>query len=560
MRFIKTGIPSTRSSAPFCIFLILFGMVFAGFGGYFIYGNIKTIWRGTKLEGVVVKMEMRRSSDGSTYVPIVEFVYQGRTFRKEAKISAGYRAFKTGERIFIYYDPGSPGKILIHGQFRIWGFGSIFLLTGLGVSSFGIFTWLKFNRLRYIFEHGKKYPGKILSIIEKGGVRRNDLGQLKNTFKVEFEWYPPGSGKIVASKKNVFLPVFPQPHQAGDDLLIFADPRNPKNFALDPGRSFPPTSRAQKTDPSILEEESFERNRIKNFSPQSQTSAPGWISVFFGLPFAGAGAFVVMIGTGVVEVDPPSLHPPYWTLTAIGSMFAVAGTFLIGNGFASVIAKRRVNERKRMNPSQPWFWDYQWDPNGFSENKGKQVLRLFIAIGFFAAFMAPFNWWAFFLKNSPVMIKIIAGIFDAVILLGAGIAFYKLFQFLKYGNSRISFASFPYFLGDSMALTLEGMPDRLDKIQINLRYVEEAYETSGTGNNRSARVVGYELFGKERILSGREIVSPKMFSMNWTLPENQAMVTRLSSRPLRYWQLEVKADTPGIDYHSRFLLPVYAKP
>ena len=36
--------------------------------------------------------------------------------------------------------------------------------------------------------------------------------------------------------------------------------------------------------------------------------------------------------------------------------------------------------------------------------------------------------------------------------------------------------------------------------------------------------------------------------------------TRLSDRPPRYWELEVAANTPGLDLQARFLLPVYAEP
>lgn len=386
MKFNKTGISSTGSSAPFCIFLILFGMVFAGFGGYVIYGNIKIILNGEKLKGVVVNYETKSSSDGNTYAPIVKFKYQGKTLQKEAKIYTSSRSFNIGERVAIYYDPGDPRKILIRGYFRIWGFGSIFLMTGLGVSSLGIFIWLKFKRLRYILEHGKIYPGKILSIIEKVGARRNDLGQLKNTFKVEFEWSPPGSGKTVVNKKNVFLPVFPQLHQAGDELLIFADPRNPKNFELDPGTSFPPTSRPQNIDHSYPEEAFFTRDRIKNFSPQGLTTAYGWGSVIFGLPFAGMGAYAMMAGAGIVEVDPSSVHAPFWVLTAIGSVFAVAGLFLMGYGLMSVAAKKRVMREKIKHPNNPWLWDYQWRRTGISEKREERYFSYSLQLPFLPSF------------------------------------------------------------------------------------------------------------------------------------------------------------------------------
>jgi len=48
--------------------------------------------------------------------------------------------------------------------------------------------------------------------------------------------------------------------------------------------------------------------------------------------------------------------------------------------------------------------------------------------------------------------------------------------------------------------------------------------------------------------------------MEWVLPDNPDYVSRLSERPARFWELEVKGKTPGVDYQERFLLPVYGRP
>jgi hypothetical protein len=36
--------------------------------------------------------------------------------------------------------------------------------------------------------------------------------------------------------------------------------------------------------------------------------------------------------------------------------------------------------------------------------------------------------------------------------------------------------------------------------------------------------------------------------------------TNLESLPCYYWEIEVTADTPGVDYNAVFILPVYEKP
>jgi len=48
--------------------------------------------------------------------------------------------------------------------------------------------------------------------------------------------------------------------------------------------------------------------------------------------------------------------------------------------------------------------------------------------------------------------------------------------------------------------------------------------------------------------------------MNFRLPSGIDYSTSLSSRPPRYWELEISSKTPGIDYRSIFFVPVYAKP
>jgi hypothetical protein len=47
--------------------------------------------------------------------------------------------------------------------------------------------------------------------------------------------------------------------------------------------------------------------------------------------------------------------------------------------------------------------------------------------------------------------------------------------------------------------------------------------------------------------------------IQWPLPPEPAWVTRLNPDPaIRYWELVVEADRPGLDYRASFLLPVYA--
>ena len=84
------------------------------------------------------------------------------------------------------------------------------------------------------------------------------------------------------------------------------------------------------------------------------------------------------------------------------------------------------------------------------------------------------------------------------------------------------------------------------------------YITSGSGDNRSTKVVCYELYkdvltlGRDRLtgLAGNDI------PFEFPLPAD-GLPTTLASTPPVYWEIEVNGKARGVDYESCFLVPVY---
>ena len=68
----------------------------------------------------------------------------------------------------------------------------------------------------------------------------------------------------------------------------------------------------------------------------------------------------------------------------------------------------------------------------------------------------------------------------------------------------------------------------------------------------------YELYSDKIFFSEPELrhLNFSSLELKFTLPEN-GIETRLSERPPRYWELELLAEAPGIDFMAFFLLPVY---
>ena len=151
--------------------------------------------------------------------------------------------------------------------------------------------------------------------------------------------------------------------------------------------------------------------------------------------------------------------------------------------------------------------------------------------------------------------------FDLVFVV---LIFYVLYNFLKYakyGSSKLRFSSFPYFLGNKFDATLvTSKPISTDDvIHTTLRFIEEKYEIRGSGDNKSSQVVTYQIYAEEKKIS----TTPNyqygslQIPISFDLPTGDQYKTQLSERPAKYWELEVKAQTPGIDYKSSFLLPIY---
>jgi len=303
-----------------------------------------------------------------------------------------------------------------------------------------------------------------------------------------------------------------------------------------------------------------ERVPLKNRQPISRTTIHGWPSVIFGLPFAGIGAFFFLMGLGKVEVDPAKVHAPLWIISVFGLMFLLAGLSFIWHGMDGLRRKTRIKNAKTTRAASPWLWDYEWQALGISDNKLKKVLHGFIMLVVVGTFLAPFHWWAFVSDEGHLMVKLMVIFFDLVFGLGGGYYFLNnLALYLKYGNSRLRFANFPFYLGDKLSVILVGLPSEINQLQLDLRFVEEKYETRQRGNKKESRVVCYQLFHEARTLKGREVAPSSKLSLEWDLPDEPEFTSNLSQRPARFWELEVKADTPGVDYHSQFLLPVYSK-
>jgi hypothetical protein len=297
---------------------------------------------------------------------------------------------------------------------------------------------------------------------------------------------------------------------------------------------------------------------LPNYPAQSVTTVDGVAAAIFGLPFMIAGAFIAMAAFNVIHT---SKHAPAWLIAIIAGMFFFAGLFLFVHGVHGIIRKAIYNRKTAETPGQPWLFDYHWHPEGIRFSAFNAMLGRLVAAVVWNTFLVPF-FWIGSTQRGAWMFFAFACVFALI-----GIFFWvrwaqMLADLLRYGNSVLSFDSFPYFLGGSFRARLRA-PRHLARVQsltLTLRCIQERYVTTGYGNERSSRVVCYELYKDILAFDQRRLADfvGAEIPIEFKLPGDK-LPTTLADTPPTYWAIEARGQAPGADYEAYFLVPVYGR-
>ena len=196
---------------------------------------------------------------------------------------------------------------------------------------------------------------------------------------------------------------------------------------------------------------------------------------------------ILAIGMGWMNYPKSSIHAPLWVIGVCGGLFAACGLWLMSHGAKGLRRLWNMSHGKQQLPDSPWLWDYPWQASGMTDNKFKESLSSLVALAVFGAFLAPFNWIAFVSDSGGLFWQVLTGLFDVIILLGVGGYLLKnMGQYFTFGNGRVSFQTFPFFLGQKISLTIERLPEDLTTVQLHLRCIEEAYEIRKRGRKRES--------------------------------------------------------------------------
>lgn len=294
----------------------------------------------------------------------------------------------------------------------------------------------------------------------------------------------------------------------------------------------------------------MDRVELKDHPNRSGTTIQGWPSIALGALLIGVGAIVVLIG--VLGMSDKSV--PGEVLASMGAVFALAGVLFVVNAARGLLARQRKDAM-----ADAVLADHPWNRTHATSNALGAAFQMAFGAAVIALFLVPFNWWAFVSKDGNLLVMLIVGLFDGVWAMTVSRALYLVARGLKYGTSTLTFDRFPYRLGQPLGARFDCARtiDSPQGIEVIARCVEEAFEVRGSGRNRKSVVVCYQTHAAQTIVQpGTSPSGGTSFTFTLDLPHGDH-ATKLAERPPRYWEVEMKAETPGVDFGALFLVPVY---
>ena len=231
-------------------------------------------------------------------------------------------------------------------------------------------------------------------------------------------------------------------------------------------------------------------------------------------------------------------------------LIASAGALIFIGGIRSAMHRAKRNRLKQIHAGKPWMHDHTWTSEGIEEDAGPSPLSYFIGAIMLAIFLTPFHWIALVKNVWPFYF---AFIFDIAVLMIVVEGFVIMARRRKYGLSRLRFRRFPFFLGEQFdaAFSSERPIGEFRNVTFTLRCLRE---------QKMGKHVGvFELYKDELKIEQPGIAGAQEFPITFNLPAEQRG-TDIDAQPPYYWELEIIADTSGVDYKAQFLVPVYEKP
>jgi hypothetical protein len=218
------------------------------------------------------------------------------------------------------------------------------------------------------------------------------------------------------------------------------------------------------------------------------------------------------------------------------------------------------NARASAHPDEPWLWKKSWAEGRIRGSAQGLVGPLLFGV-VWPLICIPM-WYIVYRgelggKGSPILW--IAGAFSAMSVVLVAWAIVSLLRWRKYGRSVFEMASVPGVIGGQLAGVVRAPVkiDAIDAFRVKLSCIHCVQRSGSDHISRNLlwqaeHLVARDLLERDTHRSG----IPVLFQ----IPYDCRPTDNEDPKSAVYWNLEATANTPGLDFHAEFEVPVFKTP
>jgi hypothetical protein len=277
----------------------------------------------------------------------------------------------------------------------------------------------------------------------------------------------------------------------------------------------------------------------------------------FALVFVAGGVLFLYAATHQRPAPHHALQP-FWPFATGAGVFFLVGFGVLTMAIVGGRTIRQKSELKADHPDQPWMWKIDWATRNIPDHVvagavGAWIIALLVTGITIPAAIGGLHQYLHKHNNAGLVGLIFP-------LIGIGLIFVAArasLRVLKYGKSNLRLKTLPAPIGGVLAGTIcvQRPVNSADGIKLRLLCIHRVE----TGVGKSQSVTETIQWEDEQILDrlppcdrGTEI------PVSFRIPADAASCDDSNMRDQILWRLECRANSPGVSYHTRFSVPVFA--
>lgn len=192
------------------------------------------IGKAARAEGTVTDLVRSRSSDSTTYKPVVQFTSdRGERIEFISSVGSNPPSYAKGEKVEVLYLADNPRDAKINGFFSLWGGPLIVGGIGLALLLAGGGIVLVSRLIQRNHEHLKKYGVPVEAVFQSVALNNSISINGRHPFRVLAQWQNPSTSEVhIFESSNLWFD--PSPYiKGGPRITVYLDRKNPKKYYVD---------------------------------------------------------------------------------------------------------------------------------------------------------------------------------------------------------------------------------------------------------------------------------------------------------------------------------------